>query len=832
MKLQAFRKFLWLCLLWVSIAGYAQEAPETWMPDANLHMAIREKLGLSDEVPLTKGNIKRLIHLEAQRKEIRSVQGLEFAQNLEVGLNLEGNLIEDITPLRSLTKLRGLVLLGNQVFDLSPLESLTSLVYLNCAHNPINDLSVLSNLIHLEELDLKGCQISDVTPLAELKNLKTLILSSNLITDVSPLANLTQLERLEIQENPTSDFSTLQHLNLTLFEYYNEFCNVPPFPIENRVALRSFPSIFQAWDLLIDDSIIKTVEGIAYHDLYWPAFFELDDFLTPEAPTHGLATKLVGDIELAKALRQELVNLNPNILFFVSLPWSYSNLAALPDDSDVWARDVEGNKIKIGGPFNEYAWNILKPEVQNLIIEKAVGLSECGLYDGILFDGFINNGITYTRHAFPKVTDEEMLTAVTGILRGIRERVHENFLIVVNANQTKPDQYTEYVNGTFMETGQDDSGRYTYKGLEEIEDTLLWAEEHLREPQINCLEGWGIGTEPPDSPENQQWMRVFTTMGLTHSDGYVLYNTGRWIFGAPHHEHIWYDFWDADLGRPVGGTETKGQLYESREGLFIREFTNGWAVYNRSGKPQDIQLPEKVSGWASGVKNKRWHTIPDLDGEIYLKTAEVSNLADVNEDGVINVLDMVLVARHFGESVPPNSEIDINADGIVNILDLILVSQHMGESIASAAPSMLSVDDIDGLDPAMIQAWIERAQVEDDSSIAFQQGIANLQRLLASLIPEKTMLLENYPNPFNPETWIPYHLANPSDVRITIYNTYGSIVRRLDLGHQREGYYTDRSRAAYWDGRNALGERVASGVYFYQLQADHLSLLCKMVILK
>ena len=98
--------------------------------------------------------------------------------------------------------------------------------------------------------------------------------------------------------------------------------------------------------------------------------------------------------------------------------------------------------------------------------------------------------------------------------------------------------------------------------------------------------------------------------------------------------------------------------------------------------------------------------------------------------------------------------------------------------------------------------------------------------------PEQTQLLANYPNPFNPETWIPYHLANPSNVQITIYDTRGSIVRQLNLGHQPEGYYTSRSRAAYWDGRNDVGERVASGIYFYQLQAENVSSVRKMLILK
>ena len=205
----------------------------------------------------------------------------------------------------------------------------------------------------------------------------------------------------------------------------------------------------------------------------------------------------------------------------------------------------------------------------------------------------------------------------------------------------------------------------------------------------------------------------------------------------------------------------------------------------------------------------------------------MTNPADVNNDATVNVLDLVLVAQHLGETVAPNSEVDVNGDGIVNILDLTLVARHLGGATA-AAPATIS----ETPDAAMIQAWIEQVQLKNDGSIAFQHAIAKLQELLKSLIPEKTALLPNYPNPFNPETWIPYHLANPSDVKITIYDTRGSIIRQLNLGHQHAGYYTDQSRAAYWDGRNEIGERVASGIYFYQFETENASLLRKMLILK
>ena len=101
-----------------------------------------------------------------------------------------------------------------------------------------------------------------------------------------------------------------------------------------------------------------------------------------------------------------------------------------------------------------------------------------------------------------------------------------------------------------------------------------------------------------------------------------------------------------------------------------------------------------------------------------------------------------------------------------------------------------------------------------------------------SIAPMHTQLLQNYPNPFNPETWIPYQLASDADVTVAIYDTESVLVRQLDLGYQQAGYYTDRVRAAYWDGRNHLGESVGSGIYFYQLRAGDYATMRKMVILK
>ena len=157
-----------------------------------------------------------------------------------------------------------------------------------------------------------------------------------------------------------------------------------------------------------------------------------------------------------------------------------------------------------------------------------------------------------------------------------------------------------------------------------------------------------------------------------------------------------------------------------------------------------------------------------------------------------------------------------------------------GSRLAPASLSGIVLDPtvLQTLDPEVLEAHLDILRAGSDGSLRYLQAIALIESILAEMRPEKTVLLANYPNPFNPETWIPYHLANASDVQISIYDINGALVRQLYLGHQRAGHYTQRSRAAYWDGRNGFGERVASGIYFYQLHADNKSLLRKMLILK
>ncbi len=211
---------------------------------------------------------------------------------------------------------------------------------------------------------------------------------------------------------------------------------------------------------------------------------------------------------------------------------------------------------------------------------------------------------------------------------------------------------------------------------------------------------------------------------------------------------------------------------------------------------------------------------------------QASLMGDVNADGTVNILDLVLVASHLGESGVV--EVDLNSDGEINIQDLVLVANSLGS--VAAAPSAQA------LHASHVQQWVESAkQAVAESAIetsvaaqpySYERGLQVLEQLLATLVPKSTALLANYPNPFNPETWIPYRLAKQSVVQISIYDTQGRLVRHLEIGHQAAGVYQTRSRAAYWDGRNEMGEAVASGLYFYTLTAGDFSATHRMLILK
>ena len=582
---------------------------EDWMPDLHLRQAIREKLNLPQHTPLTTLHLEQLYDLVVLKSDIANLQGLEHAVNLRF-LDLGRNQIVDITPLSGLVSLKSLKLYRNQIVDITPLR----------------------NLVNLEHLQLHYNQIVDFTPLLGLINLKSIRVTGN-PGDVSPI--------------------------LALDVAKDWVCLLEDTPISERVENRNYPSIFQAWGMALNLPALSFEERIAQHDLHFKGIphFDLGWTFTSDG------VKITGYLEVSKERRDTLIDYNPNMIFLVGLFYYGAPPDMYPEDWPYWLRDASGNRIEDPG-YGEFFIDFTHPEVQDLVVQQAIAVAECGLYNGIFLD--LWHAQILIDRLGKDIDPNVEIEAKLSMLKRIREAVDDEFLILVNTTLWKVPRSAPYINGAFMETQWDPNiGFYTRERLTQIENTLLWSEENFRYPQINCLSAMAI-KEDLDSPTNQRWMRAITTLNLTHSNGYVLYDSGI------SHEHYWYEFWDADLGHPVGGNETKGQLYDNHNGVFIREYTNGWAVYNRSGKEQEISLPIQTAGVASGITS-RTHTLPDLDGEIYLKQ-ETETSADVNGDGVVNIQDLVIVANAFGKAEP-----DVNGDGVVNIQDLVIVANAFGE---------------------------------------------------------------------------------------------------------------------------------------------------------
>ena len=222
--------------------------------------------------------------------------------------------------------------------------------------------------------------------------------------------------------------------------------------------------------------------------------------------------------------------------------------------------------------------------------------------------------------------------------------------------------------------------------------------------------------------------------------------------------------------------------------------------------------------------------------DLLITTEGVELNEDVNQDGIVNILDLVLVGENLGQKPPSDPRADVNNDGQVNVLDLVLVAEHLGEKVA-AAPTQ--IDTIESNASAAEEIIVVRQALKELEAVPEKsQNVKRTIQLLRAWLANanqsvtETKLLPNYPNPFNPETWIPYQLAEATDVNVKIYDVGGHLVRTISVGFKPVGYYLTRERAAYWNGRNETGESVSSGVYFLQFIAGDFSATRRIVILK
>ena len=751
--------------------------------------------------------------------------------------HLNSNPISDLSPLASLTNLEILYLYGCGLEDLSQLAGLTGLIRLSIANNEkLSDVSPLAGLINLEWLDLHRCDsLSDISSLAGLTKVEYLNLNhARRVSDYSlaPLSSLTGLRRLRLAENRISDVSSLSALtNLVRLDLpRNEIVDLSPL-----AGLTGLRELYLHANRISDVSSLSELINLEWLDLRVNQIADLSSLDGLATRTHISWVKNPGaPIGGAKIEEPWL---------WVPIPEQQldnrTDLLSEVSEGSVTEHQIATKGATEGTAVGNYEWTAHK-------------ISSTGPYDGP-----INNMWEMVR-AFGLPEEYEWKTEVMIVYGSVildSPREQKTRMFVGSAGRHKV-----WLNGELIYKQLNRPVKYDYWW--DDSDGFVQFFPITLKPGVNVLLvavgnggtmtghfGFEQGTEYTLIPSGVGFTLSATETPLLTDDMLTLNLNAEKVTNLAG--------WQADITFDPNVLEAT----EVAEGDFLRleggdTFFQGGTIDNRVGKIKGMFAARQAENGVSGTgtllsvtfrtkAGGRTHVTLDnfefgsITGDIIPSlppniTITVGNYPawDVNQDGRVSVLDLILVAQDLGARTPANLRIDVNQDGIINIQDLILVAQHLGETTAAAAPSAIAIEALELLDPAMIQAWITQAHIEDDGSIAFREGIASLQRLLAVLIPEETALLPNYPNPFNPETWIPYHLANPSEVTITIYDMRGTIVRQLNLGHQHEGYYTSRSRAAYWDGRNTVGERVASGIYFYQLQAEGLSYSRRMVIVK
>ena len=787
-----------------------------------------------------------MTRLGARGRGIHDLTGLQFAVNLS-WLDFADNQISDLSPIAGLINLRRLSFStyssAVKVSDLSPIAGLINLERLHFQANNVSDLSPIAGLINLEILNFTDCNVSDLSPLAGLIKLKRIYAWSNPISGLSPLTRLTKLEQIDIADGDLSDLTPL-------------------------VGLTSLKALHLADGGISDLSPLAGLTGLTFLGLS-------DNNISDLSPLAGLTNLKSLDVS-----KNDISDVSP-LAGLTNLTWlgvyrneisDISPLDGLRENitTFLWHSNPAFPK---GGPKIEgpWLWVVLPyrgpSDSKDLLSEVSGGaVTEVGVSTHGAIEGSAVGDDVWTSRRLPPTGGknvEDMLgdnlddtfrfsNMLYGTVSLYSPRQQDTTIYVGSHNDFKV-----WLNGTLIYQSLRYHASHDYIDflpvtLKQGRNVLLVAVR----ANYNAFFGFEPGTEYTVSNPGVGY--AFSQTPIHIGDTFTLNISAETVIDLAG--------WQFDISFDPAALEA----IEVSEGDFLKTdggstFFHGGSIDNAAGKITGLNaarlsdrgvsgtgplLQVRFKAKSGGETQVALHkfqlgsitgdSIPAGPHEIRITVEGQLATGDVNRDGVVSILDLILVARQLGKRVSADSPVDVNGDGVVSILDLILVSQGIAGSSAAPSTPLLAggKGGVDSVDAAMIETWIAQARLEDDGSLAFKQGIENLERLLASLIPEETALLANYPSPFNPETWIPYQLADSAEVMLTIYDMNGQIVRRLAVGHQAAGMYQSRSHAAYWDGRNQLGEFVASGLYFYTLtvrsetRAGEFSATRRMLILK
>ena len=652
----------------------------------------------------------------------------------------------------------------------------------------------------LTRLEAHDANIRNLAGLEFATGLEEIRCNNNSITDLSPLAGLTKLHVIAFRHNAIKDLSPVEKLlNLEwLIVPHNLIINLSP--VEDLINLRGL----DIGHNVISD--LSPLEGLIKLERIWASENPLADLshlagLTNLRGYHSWGTPILNFSSLAKL---------PKLRELDICGGEISDLSSLEGLTGLERLELANNEISDISPLASLTGLIHLNLRHNQIVDVSPlaalnRLTQIDLQDNEILD--FSPLDVFSESVFITRSDNPGFTRAAPKIEG-------PWLWIIVP--------TEGMSGSKAAASGRDFLRQASGGSV---TELNIATQGAIEGDVVGDKVWTAGKISKRGGNNINELVNATGLGSGNIDHHVAYGSvnvdspseqnTRMFVGSGDAVKVWLD------GKLVhsNAIDRDADTYQENFSVTLKQGTNTLLVAVYEGV-----------GWWSGFFGFETGTAYDIWTRSPPIPPKPSRVADMNGDGFVSILDLILVASNFGRNKLINPQTDINGDGKVNILDLNLVAKGMDETVGVAAPSAFAIDN--RVSPAIIQVWIAQAEIENDGSLAFQQGIANLQQLLALLIPEKTALLTNYPNPFNPETWIPYQLSESTDVTVRIYAVSGTLVRTLHLGYQPAGIYQSRSRAAYWDGKNELGESVASGIYFYTLRAGDFIGTRKMLITK
>ncbi len=800
------------------------------IPDSRLRAVIEDAL---ETEQITPSAMSTLTTLKAGNKGVSNLAGLEFAVNLKE-LWISGNRISDLSPLANCTKLVFLQVWDTSVRDLSPLANLTQLEHLEFRSN-IEDISPIAGLTNLKKLRFYGDGIRDISAVADMTELVNIEFRHHEVSDLSPLVRLSNLEVLKLHDNHVSNLEPIRHL--TKLRVVDIGYSYRIVDIEPLKRLTNLVVLTLAANKISD---VSPLAGLVKLDELRLEYNEISDVSALAGLTNLNELQLqfnnISDFSPVVGLPiLERFSWHDNPGFFAKAPkiegpwlWVFLPNEKLNDGTDLLSK-ASGGKVTVdriathgaleGKPVGTDMWTFDKLPVSGQ--RNLDDMRGSRFPNGVIFGTVSLNSPERQDTTMYASSGNEYKIWLNGEL--IRERLEQPW----TPRSVGIEYNTEFFDATLNE------GRNvllvaigTHAGIKDPSNGFFGFT-----PDTNYTLGPGMGYAFSQTPIHVEDL-FGVDVRVEHAN-----DLAGWQFDIAFDPAILEavavsegDFLKSDGGAAFFQSGRIDNAAGKITGLIAGRISEGGV--NGSGPVLRVRFKAKSEGGTKlALENFLFGSaakegIPAGPLEIHFTVEERLLTGDINRDGVVNILDLISVAQQLGKRVSADSPEDINGDGVINIFDLTLVAQGIG---GAAAPAVAT----GRADAATVEAWISEAHLADDGSVAFRQGIANLQNLLTSLvIPKETALLANYPNPFNPETWIPYQLAAPAEVKLTIYDMNGGVVRRLDVGHQAAGMYRSRIRALYWDGRNDHGEFVASGLYFYTLKAGEFAATRKMLIRK